>query len=284
MTDQFLRFPGGRLKAVTFSYDDGVKSDLRLAALFDRYGLKGTFNLNSRFIGTGGHTTAEEIRRSILDAGHEIAVHGARHRAPGKCRPVEGIADVLDCRRALEETFGVIVRGMAYPNSGIRHFSPGVDYAQVKSYLRSLDIAYARSLGGDNDGFFLPNDPYDWVPTAHHNNPALFDWAEKFLKIDERTARGDGGMPRLMYIWGHSYEFDRDNSWDRMEKLCALLGGKEEIWYATNMEITEYVSAYLSLVFSADGSLIYNPTIKDVYLSVEDRGICVRSGETVRIG
>jgi len=37
----------GKLKAVTFSYDDGVMQDVRLIELLDKYNLKATFNLNS---------------------------------------------------------------------------------------------------------------------------------------------------------------------------------------------------------------------------------------------
>ena len=42
-----LKFPGGKTRALTFSYDDGVSQDMRLVTLFNLYGLKGTFNLNS---------------------------------------------------------------------------------------------------------------------------------------------------------------------------------------------------------------------------------------------
>ena len=40
----------GKLKAVTFSYDDGVTQDRRLIELFNKYSLKGTFNINSEFL------------------------------------------------------------------------------------------------------------------------------------------------------------------------------------------------------------------------------------------
>ena len=40
-------FPGGKHKALTFSFDDGRKEDRRLVELFNQYGIKGTFNLNS---------------------------------------------------------------------------------------------------------------------------------------------------------------------------------------------------------------------------------------------
>ena len=37
----------GKNKAITFSYDDAVTQDIRLIELFDKYGVKGTFNINS---------------------------------------------------------------------------------------------------------------------------------------------------------------------------------------------------------------------------------------------
>lgn len=40
-------YPGGKEKAFNVSYDDGVAQDVRFVKLLNRYGLKGTFNLNS---------------------------------------------------------------------------------------------------------------------------------------------------------------------------------------------------------------------------------------------
>ena len=40
-------YPGGKHKALTFSYDDGQIFDIRLAEILRSHGLKGTFNLNS---------------------------------------------------------------------------------------------------------------------------------------------------------------------------------------------------------------------------------------------
>ena len=36
-----------------------------------------------------------------------------------------------------------------------------------------------------------------------------------------------------------------------MEDFCAKLAGKEDIWYATNMEIHDYITAFRRLVTSA---------------------------------
>ena len=41
-------FPGGKHKVLTMSYDDGRLEDRRLVELFNRYGIRGTFNLNGR--------------------------------------------------------------------------------------------------------------------------------------------------------------------------------------------------------------------------------------------
>ena len=45
---------GGKNKAVTFSFDDGITQDLRIIKILDKYGLKGTFNVNSGLLGQPG--------------------------------------------------------------------------------------------------------------------------------------------------------------------------------------------------------------------------------------
>ena len=52
--NDFMLFPGGKKKAMTFSYDDGVIQDRRLVELFNRYHVKGTFNLNTETLGFQG--------------------------------------------------------------------------------------------------------------------------------------------------------------------------------------------------------------------------------------
>jgi len=165
MKYKLLRFPQGKTKAVTFSYDDGCREDLKTVEVLNKYGLKATFNIHSGCIATesGGWTmTEEEIRDSIVASGHEIAVHGYWHKAPGLTRTIEGIKDVLDNRLDLEKRFGGIIRGMAYPDSGILDFVNGSGFQEVKNYLKELDIAYARTLGGDNNRFHTcaPKDPH----------------------------------------------------------------------------------------------------------------------------
>ncbi|MFA7637396.1 MAG: polysaccharide deacetylase family protein [Monoglobales bacterium] len=106
---KFLRFPGGKGKAVTFSYDDGVKKDIRFSEILKKYNLKGTFNLNSLTLRGEHGITKEEVADYILSKGHEVAVHRYIHRGEGVIRPIEGIREVLDCRIELEKEFNRII-------------------------------------------------------------------------------------------------------------------------------------------------------------------------------
>lgn len=286
MRYSFLRFPGGKPKAFTMSYDDGVRQDIRLAEICNRYGVKCTFNVNSGMIAQEpGKTriTAGDIQAHLLDTGHEIAVHGYMHRAPGAQRPIGTIQDVLNDRLALEKLFGGIIQGMAYPDNGITKFQPGSSYESIRRNLIDLGIVYARSLGGDNDSFLLPNDWYNWIPTAHHNNPQVLEYAEKFVNLDIGALYSSSRYPRLFYLWGHSYEFDRNENWDRIEAILEILSGREDTWYPTNIQLWEYIHAYESLVYSADGTVVYNPTLMEVWFDVDGKPYSVKSGETITV-
>ena len=289
MRYRFLRFPEGRAKAVTFSYDDGDVYDIKITDILNRYGIKGTFNISSHLMGESGiatRLTREQVKKHILDRGHEVAIHGAYHRASGKQRAIAGIRDVLDCRLALEASFDTIIRGMAYPDSGIREFvGAAADYDTVKRYLCDLDIAYARTLGKDNNSFALPTDWHAWMPTAHHNNPEIFNYIELFLNVKKDTSvYGARRQPCLFYMWGHGFELEGQNSWERFEKICEVLGGHDDVWYATNIEIYDYVHAYESLVYSADETRVYNPTVTPVWIDVDGKVYLVEAGKTVRVG
>ncbi len=282
----FARFPGGRPKAVTLSYDDGVKYDLELAKIIGRYGMKCTFNINSGSIARENgqyRLSAQEISEYLLKQGHEAAIHGERHNAPGKCRKTDLVKEVLFCRMALEKQLGRIIRGMAYPDSGITVMQNGADYESIREILSSLGVVYARTLGGDNNGFLLPTDWYAWMPTVHHKNPQALEFAKEFTALDCQAGYPADWMPRLFYLWGHSYEFHEDGNWELLISLCEELSGREDTWYATNMEIYDYMAAYQSLVFSADDTMIYNPTLKEIWFNIDGEDYHIKAGETLQI-
>ncbi|MBQ8380323.1 MAG: polysaccharide deacetylase family protein [Clostridia bacterium] len=286
MRYRLMRYPGGKPKALTLSYDDGIRADLKLCEILKKYGLKCTFNINSGSLTlpsmiNPNRLTVDEIKEHIVGAGHEIAVHGRRHLAPGIASAPVAIKDVLDCRTELEEIFGTVVRGMAYPDTGITKIHYPNSFASIRSYLSELGIVYSRTLSADNNSFMLPEDFLAWVPTAHHNNPNLMKWADEFIEADGYHKIITRRYPRLFYLWGHSYEFDNNDNWDVIERFAEKMSGRSDIWYATNIEIYEYVEAYGRLVTSADGSRIYNPTVTEVFMHIDGKEYSVKPGETL---
>ena len=270
MRYRFLRFPGGKSKAVTFSYDDGCKQDLKTIQILDRYGMKGTFNLNSyKMRGSSGLSEAE-VKEKVLAKGHEIALHGANHEAAGVVRPIEGIQDVLENRLELEERYDCIVRGMAYPY--------GTYNDEVIRVLHDCGIVYSRTVKATLS-FDLPSEWLKWHPTCHHIDPHLPELTAKFV---EKSPKVDQ-HPWLFYVWGHAYEFVRDDNWHIIENFADQISGKDDIWYATNMEIWEYTENFRHLVFSLDESRVYNPTAQTIYFTKGNMLYSVAPGQTIPI-
>ena len=59
---------------------------------------------------------------------------------------------------------------------------------------------------------------------------------------------------------GHSYDFNDNDNWELIEEFAEKVGNRDDVWYANNMEVYNYVKAYDSLEYSLDGKLIYNPS------------------------
>lgn len=268
------------------SYDDGVREDIRLAEICNRYGVKCTFNINSSMIPQepdNKRLTANEIQEHLLQAGHEVAVHGSKHRAPGLQRPIDVIQDVLNDRLKQEQLFGRIVRGMAYPDSGINKLHSGNSYETIRQNLQDLGIAYARSASADNDRFLLPEDWYNWIPTAHHDNPHVIEYAEKFANLNVNSRYCGHRYPHLFYLFGHSFEFSRNDNWNQIEAILQILSNREDTWYPTNIQLRDYVIAYESLVTSADGTRIYNPTLQEIWFDVDRKLYNIKPGQTLTL-
>ena len=148
MAGIFLRFPGGRAKALTLSYDDGVEQDIRLIEIMRAHGLKGTFNLNSGLIAPEGtaypagqvhrRMTLSQMARLYPDNGMEVAVHGLTHPFLEQLPQGALAYEIVQDRKNLEDIYGGIVRGMAYPF--------GTYDDRVIEALRAADIAYARTV------------------------------------------------------------------------------------------------------------------------------------------
>lgn len=220
----------GKLKAVTFSYDDGVASDKRLVEIFNKYGMKATFNLNSGLMKKEcGWDSKEGVRIDRLDAkeipeiykGHEIAVHCVTHANLINLSDEEAYKEIMDDKLALEKMFDTKVVGMAYPY--------GCFDDRVIEIIKKCGLKYSRTVIQTGE-FGITDNLLKLEATAHHDREDLLDIVDRFVALKP-------DKPAMLYIWGHSYEFMCKNNWDRIEEICKRLAGHADIFYGTNSEV-----------------------------------------------
>ena len=222
----------GKNKAITFSFDDGVVQDIRAVEILNRYGLKGTFNLNSSYLGLPGisERNGNKIENSKVKAcdikniyaGHEIAVHTLTHPNLLDIDDDNVAYQVEQDRIVLSNLAGYDVVGMAYPYGT-------VDDRVADIIKNRTGVRYSRTV--KSVGFFeKQEDLYKLNPSIHFGAEELFSLGEKFLSLKPEK-------PTVFYIWGHTYELDYLISWEKFEEFCKMISGKDDIFYGTNREI-----------------------------------------------
>lgn len=226
----------GKMKAVTFSYDDGVTQDIRLIDLFNKYSLKATFNINSEKLGmheildVGGGIRVNHFKVDAQDVksvyhGHEVAVHTLTHPNLTELDEAEVIRQVEQDRLNLSELCGYEVVGMAYPCGGINN-----DDRTAAIIRENTGVKYARALESSGN-FELQENLYRFKSSVYHMDfEKMMEMAGEFIALTPTS-------PKIFYIWGHSYEFDVGDTWARFEKFLELISGHGDIFYGTNQEV-----------------------------------------------
>ena len=224
----------GKKKAVTFSFDDGVTQDIRLIEMFNKYGLKGTFNINSGLLGLPGslirndhkvnHTKIKASEVKSVYEGHEIAVHTLTHPTLVELDEETVIRQVEEDRKALEQLCGYPIVGMAYPNGPY-------DGRVAKIIADNTPIRYSRTITNTYSFGVQKEDLLRYRPTVYYIENCLEEVVDKFLASEAEE-------DQLLYIWGHAYEMDAEYiSWEKFEEICKKLSGREDIFYGTNKEV-----------------------------------------------
>ncbi len=256
------RYPGGKQKALTLSYDDGQIHDRRLVEIFNRAGLKATFHLNSGSLGRGDCLEPKEIKELFL--GHEISAHSVHHPHLEVLPPEQLAYELLEDRRALESLASYPVRGMSYPF--------GSYTSEILSRLPALGIEYSRTVQSHGQ-FHLPDDWLQWHPTCHHNQQ-LKEKAEEFL------ACNNWSRLIVLYVWGHSFEFDRQKNWNVIEEFAAQMKPHgDKLWFATNIEIYDYVQALKQVRVSVDGTFVHNRSGQRVWVEINGDVVMIDPGQ-----
>ena len=267
------RYPEGRTKAFNITYDDGVTQDVEVIAMLNRYGIKGTFNLNSELMQKGftwRHECGMDITRLQLEEvgdlydGHEIASHTLTHPYMDSLSDEELYRQLGEDKKNLENMFGREVAGFAVP----------FDYYddRIARCAEKCGFRYART--SDVTLSYAPcRDWFYWKTCVYHIMPELMPFSEKFLETNEELA--------VCQIVGHSYDLFTENLWDAVESICAKVSQCDEIWKCTNLELVRYLKAMEQAEIS--GSEIKNNSDRLLWFAVDGNSISLNPGQIIKL-
>ena len=266
-------YPGGKTKVFNISYDDGVVQDIRFVELLNRYGLKGTFNLNyglmhSAFTWT--HECGMIVRRlreeevAGIYQGHEIASHSYSHPYFDNMPESDILKELGADKFFLERLTGREVAGYA---------TPFYFYSDLMAdCVRHCGFEYARISEESND-YSVPSDIYRWRGSKFHWDEDLETFVQGFLETEKELA--------LCQLVGHSYDLDVMNLWDKMERICHDVSKDSNVWPATHLEIVRYLRA-MDQVWITDGNL-KNESNVDLWFEIDGKTVCIGPGKVLTI-
>ncbi len=239
-------WPGGKWKALIMSYDDGPAADTQMVNLFNANGIVGTFNLTSGFLDDPDFLASSQVQG--LFSGHEVANHSETHPYLGHGDTASIRSEIKNCGDILKNLVGYDIDGMAYPFGGAG--TGAYDY-RVIDIAQNLGIRYARTTN-DTRSLEIPTNIPDGLMQW---NPTINDWDG--VTFANQLINWNTNSMALLYMWGHSHFLDTAG-WIRMTNICQQLGNRNDIWYAKNIEVADYLRAINDLVYS--DSSVYNPS------------------------
>ena len=266
-------YPGGKSKAFNISYDDGVIQDIRFVEMLNRYGLKGTFNLNYGLMRSGftwEHECGMTVRRIPEDQvvavyeGHEVASHSYSHPYFDNMTETEILKELGSDKFFLEKLFGREVAGYATP---FYYYSD-----LMADCVRHCGFEYARVSEESND-YSVPENFYRWLGSKFHWDSDLEGFVSGFLETDKELA--------LCQLVGHSYDLDVMNLWQSLERICRRVSENDDVWPATNIELVRYLRN-MQLAHITD-QFIRNESESDLWFNIDGKTVNLIPGEELTL-
>ena len=204
------------MKTFVFAIDDGTIFDKKTIAIFNKYGIKATFNLNSGLQDFVWNKDWLEVRRLRLEEnkdiynGHEVASHSLTHPFLTSLSDEDVYREVKEDIDNLRNIFGRDIESFSFPFDGYDE--------RTINIIKSLGITHII-LPDIDDSFSYPPDTYHIKVTSWNIDDAL-DKVKRFIE-DEET--------ELFVYLSHSYDYEYDNSYDKLEELCKIVSENEDI-------------------------------------------------------
>lgn len=186
------------------SFDDYHPLNIKLGKLLKSRGLIATF-----YIETNNPAALTQIKK-LHAMGHEIGGHTLSHPSDLKALPImEAKAEMEACKQQIENITGEECYSFAYPRG---RYNEDIIYLLKK--IGYKDARTTKVLNYDN-----PIDYYQLETTLHiydgrkeYNGKRWDEFVDEYL---EAAIARQG----VFSIWGHAWEMDRDDQWERFIKF-----------------------------------------------------------------
>ncbi len=238
---------------VTTSWDDGDVLDNKLAALLDRYQLKGTFYVAKEY--RPARLSEEEIL--ALAGRHEIGAHTLTH--PNLCLVSweQKVAEVAGSKRWLEEVLGAEVPMFCYPAG---HFDQEVERAVHEAGYRGARTTAYAAISPTENMYQMPTTVQVYPMPFRKIDAQHYWWGKLLQPLAQRGAAFRTlGVPvaalrsfeqlacaafdiahkrgEVYHLWGHSWEIEKYGMWDELERVCQYISRRADCRYVTNGEL-----------------------------------------------
>ena len=249
----------GKRKAFNITYDDGILQDVRFVKLLNKYGIKGTFNLNSELMknefewihecGMAVKRLPEHVAVDLYE-GHEVASHTLTHPYMQGLSEEALMYELGKDKENLEKLFGKQILGFAVP----------FDYydERIEKCVRSCGFEYGR-ISEESRSYRPCEDYFNWKAGIFHLSPDFREFVEGFWATDEELA--------VCQIVGHAYDLDVAQMWDEMENICRKVKADGTIWSATSIELIRYIKAMRKTVVTEN--VIENNSDLDLWFEID---------------
>jgi peptidoglycan/xylan/chitin deacetylase (PgdA/CDA1 family) len=194
------------------SWDDGSKSDLKIAELMNKYKIPTIFYWTasmsrSKDIGNAKSWLSTQECKEIA-SNFEIGSHSYTHRCMKKLSIPQLAMEITDSRKYWQDTVSQDINSFAYPKNSITSLSKalvkGAGYKTARSYI-------VGCLNGGNDEYKIECTIQVGIDRVEYKNKS---WELFFEEMIGKTTEDS-----IFHIFGNSWEIEKSNDWENLENF-----------------------------------------------------------------
>jgi peptidoglycan-N-acetylglucosamine deacetylase len=227
---------------VTTSWDDGHILDHQLAGLLDTYGLPGTFYVAPRNVELRPRERLRERDLRALSSDFEIGGHTLTHLRLTTLPDSIARHEIADGKDALEQAIGLPLRSFCYPG--------GAYNERHRRMIEEAGFSVGRTVRRWVTAATSPFEMHTTINAYRHlvDGPAVlrlaagrptmarrlfWNWDLLAMTVFDQVVATGG----VFHLWGHSWEIDANNDWDRLEGVLSYISRRPGVEYVDNGEL-----------------------------------------------